>query len=84
METGVRGGDTEWAGPTLLWWSHMGRDVSAAEDPPVKLGVSAPYQVPQPRVPVLGREVSITYGCENHYGLWLSKKEGFWSLRCFS
>ena len=36
---------------------------------------SQPHTRPltQPRIPVLGREVPITSGCENQWGLWLSE-----------
>ena len=44
-------------------------------------GVPVPYETPQLRVLVLGREVPRTSSYENQWGLWLSEKEGFWSPR---
>lgn len=44
------------------------------EVPPEENGVLALHQAPQPRVPVLEREVSTIFGCENQI-------EGRWSHR---
>ena len=45
--------------------------------------IPAQHQAPKPRVPVLGREVPITSGCENQWELRLSEMEGCWSCRQF-
>ena len=49
--------------------------------PPEVRGIPAPHQAPQPRVPVTGKEVLKTSGCENQQGLRLSETGGFWSPR---
>lgn len=55
----------------------------AAEVPPEERGVLAPHQGPQPRVPVLGREVPITSGYKNQQELTLSETQGYRSPRKF-
>ena len=62
-----------------VWWLKIGRDILAAEVTPEEQGVPAPHQVPQARVPMMGREVPINSCCENQWGLRLSETEGFWS-----
>ena len=62
---------------------NQDQDISAAEVPPEKQGVSVPHQVPQPKGLVSGRKVPIASGCENKEKLWLSETEGFWSPRQF-
>ena len=49
--------------------------ISDAEVPPEERGVPNPHQVPKPRVPVPGREVLVTSGCENQQRLWLRQRE---------
>ena len=60
---------------THMWWLKIGRTISSVEVPPEELGVSAPPEAPQPRVPVLRRVT--TSGCEKQWRLWLSETEGF-------
>lgn len=38
-------------------------------------GVSIPHHAPQPRIPVLGREILIISGCGNEWMLWQSELE---------
>lgn len=45
-------------------------------DPPEETGALAPHHAPYLRVSMPEREVSITFGCENRWGLWLSETEG--------
>ena len=47
------------------WVKNWEGYFSAAEIPPEEQGVPFSLQAPQPRYPVLGREVPITSGCEN-------------------
>ena len=54
------------------WEEYLGR-----KGPPEEQGVPVSNQVHQPRVPVLGRKVPITSGCENHGGLRLKETESF-------
>lgn len=56
-----------------VWQSQIRKDISAAGVQMYERGIPAPQQAPQPRVPVLGREVPIIYGWENQGGLWLSE-----------
>ena len=51
---------------------------------PGELGVRAPLQTTQSRVPVPGREVSIASDCKKPWGLWLSETGDFWSPRSSS
>ena len=57
---------------------YLGSEVA-----PEELRLPAPNWAPQPRVPVPEREITITSGCENQQGLWLSEMAGFWSPRKF-
>lgn len=57
------------------------RDTSAAEIPPERKGVPAQNKAPQPRVVILGREVSETSGCEKEWRWWLRETMGCWSPR---
>ena len=66
-----------------MWQIKIGRDISTAEVLPKGARVSAPHQDPQPRVSVPGKEVSITSGCKNQWGLWLIEMEGLWDPRQF-
>ena len=50
---------------TYVWSIKTGRDMLAAELPPEDQVIPAPHQAPQPRVPVLEREVPRTDSCEN-------------------
>ena len=53
----------------------IGRDTSAVQISPKEPWALTPYQNPQLRDPVTGREVPVTFGCENQQGLWLSDME---------
>lgn len=50
---------------THMWWLKIGLDILTAEVLPEEQGVSATYQIFQPRIPVKEREVSRTFGCGN-------------------
>ena len=63
---------------THVWQLKIRRDISAVEIPLEEKGVPDLHQAPQLRYLVLGREVPITSGCENHWRLWL-EMENCWS-----
>ena len=78
-------------GRTAMWkgwsdtqvWQIIGRDILAVEVRPGEWGAPPPYQVPQPRVPMPGRDVSIPSGYKNLQGLWLSETQSFCGPRQF-
>ena len=77
-QTGRRGGDAEWAGPTpTVRWLRIRRE----EGYPSYRGPLWGARAPQLRVPVLGRGVPITSSCERQWRLCPSEREGYCRLR---
>ena len=50
-----------------MWWNKLGGVSGLWRSPLEERGVPAPYQGPQPRVPVPGREVPITSDSEKQW-----------------
>ena len=61
-------------GPTPRSQIKIRRHILAVEILPEEQGVSAPHEAPKPRVPVLGREVFVTSGCEKQQELRLRQR----------
>lgn len=57
-----------------MWWLKIRRDISVVEVPLWEVTGPSPHQAPQARVPVTGREVPLTSGCENQLRLWLRRE----------
>ena len=66
---------------TLGRWIKTRRGILVSEVAPEERGAQDVRQAPQPRVSVPEREIPITSGCKNQWGLRLSDNEGYWSPR---